>query len=181
MAVSPKGLSDEKAARMMVALRQGRTLRLFGVKAQRLEAYFKAHPEYARAARPLILANSKAAFLRKGAHIRNKTHCINGHSFRDGSHTRRLIAQQFYKIQIGRLHGEVLDLGSPPSRKPPRGRSAFATRLRTSPVSAWSSLVSYLNPFPTRHQPKAFVCLKQERRHHSFEIVQLLVDWGRPR
>jgi hypothetical protein len=87
MAVSPKGLSDEKAARMMVALRQGRTLRLFGVKAQRLEAYFKAHPEYARAARPLILANSKAAFLRKGAHIRNKTHCINGHSFPEHGRT----------------------------------------------------------------------------------------------
>jgi hypothetical protein len=60
--------------------RKGRTLRKFGVKAPRLEAYFRAHPEYARAARPLIAANSKAAARKKGAHIRNKTHCVSGHS-----------------------------------------------------------------------------------------------------
>lgn len=81
MAVTPKGLSEEKAARMMAALREGRTLRLFGVKAPRLDTYFKAHPEYAQEALPLIGANAMAAHLRKGAHIRNKTHCINGHSF----------------------------------------------------------------------------------------------------
>jgi hypothetical protein len=77
---TPKGLSDEKAARMITALREGRTLRTFGVKVPRLEAYFKAHPEYAQEALPLIEANAKTAHLRKGAHIRNKTHCINGHS-----------------------------------------------------------------------------------------------------
>jgi hypothetical protein len=44
MPVSPIGLSEEKAARMMKALREGRTLRKFFVKAWRLEAYFKAHP-----------------------------------------------------------------------------------------------------------------------------------------
>jgi hypothetical protein len=87
MAATPKGLSDEKAARMMVALREGRTLRTFGVKAPRLEAYFKAHPKYASAVRPLILANSKAAFLHKGAYIRNKTHCVNGHSFAEHGRT----------------------------------------------------------------------------------------------
>jgi hypothetical protein len=32
MLATPKGLSDEKAARMIVALREGRTLRLFVVK-----------------------------------------------------------------------------------------------------------------------------------------------------
>jgi hypothetical protein len=74
-------LSDEKAARMMAALREGKTLRRFAVKAPRLEAYFKAHPDYEREARPLIEANAKAAFLRKGAYIREKTHCVNGHSF----------------------------------------------------------------------------------------------------
>jgi hypothetical protein len=41
---SKPGLSDEKAARMMTALREGRTLRKFGVKAPRLDAYFEAHP-----------------------------------------------------------------------------------------------------------------------------------------
>lgn len=78
----PGGLSDEKAARMLLALRKGDTLRKFGVRAPRLEAYLEAHPEYAREARPLIEAIVKAA-LRKGAHIRNKTHCVNGHSFAD--------------------------------------------------------------------------------------------------
>jgi hypothetical protein len=77
---TPAGLSDEKATRMMTALREGKTLRKFGVKAARLEAYFKAHPEYAREARPLIAANTSAAALRKGAYLREKTHCVNGHS-----------------------------------------------------------------------------------------------------
>src|ERR1700676_5150487 len=80
-ATAPPGLSDEKADRMMGALRKGRTLRTFGVKAPSLEAYFITHTEYAGEARPLIEANGRAAHLRKGAHIRNKTHCINGHSF----------------------------------------------------------------------------------------------------
>jgi hypothetical protein len=81
MLATPKGLSDEKAARMMVALREGRTLRLFGVTAPRLEAYFAAHPDYAREARPLSEANAEAARLRKGARLRNLTHCIYGHPF----------------------------------------------------------------------------------------------------
>lgn len=76
----PTGLSDEKAARMMLALREGRTLRTFGVKTPRLEAYFKAHPEFAREARPLIEANAKAAHLRKGARLRDRPHCKHGHS-----------------------------------------------------------------------------------------------------
>ena len=76
-----KGLSDEKAARMMAALREGRTLRSFGVKAPRLDAYFAAHPYYAREARPLIVANAKAARLRKGARLGSRTHCRFGHPF----------------------------------------------------------------------------------------------------
>jgi hypothetical protein len=47
MPATPKGLSDEKPARMMVALHEGWTLRSFGVKAPHLEAYFKARLEYA--------------------------------------------------------------------------------------------------------------------------------------
>ena len=42
MAARAKGLSDEKAARMMVALRGGGTLNKFGVKAPWLEAHFNA-------------------------------------------------------------------------------------------------------------------------------------------
>jgi hypothetical protein len=79
MLATPKGLSDEKAARMLVALRDGRTLRKFGVKPARLDAYFAAQPDYAREARPLIEANAKAARLRKGANYRDKTHCKHGH------------------------------------------------------------------------------------------------------
>jgi hypothetical protein len=61
-----KGLSDGKAARMMTALRDGQILRVFGVRAPRLEAYFKIHLDYALEARPLIEANAKAAQQRKG-------------------------------------------------------------------------------------------------------------------
>jgi len=75
-----RGLSDEKAARMMAALHDGRTLRTFGVKAYRLGAYFNAHPEYAREALPLIEKNNAAALRRKGARLRNRTHCKYGHS-----------------------------------------------------------------------------------------------------
>ena len=76
---TPKGLSDEKATRMMVALRGGGTLNKFGVRAPRLEAYFNTHPEYAQEAQPLIEANAKAALLRKGGRLRNQTHCMRGH------------------------------------------------------------------------------------------------------
>jgi hypothetical protein len=76
---TPKGLSDEKAARMMAALREGRTLRTFGVRAPRLEAYFKTHPDYAREALLLTEKNGEAALLRKGARLRNLTHCKHGH------------------------------------------------------------------------------------------------------
>jgi hypothetical protein len=76
---APPGLSEGKAVRMMVALREGRTLRTFGVRAPRLEAYFEAHPEYALVARPLIEANAKAAFLCKGESKRKLTHCKYGH------------------------------------------------------------------------------------------------------
>ncbi|WP_420971528.1 hypothetical protein [Bradyrhizobium sp. B120] len=78
MPATPPGLSDEKAARMLAALREGKTLRLFGVRKVRLEAYFAAHPEYAHEARPLIAANAKAAQFQKGIH-RDKTHCKYGH------------------------------------------------------------------------------------------------------
>jgi hypothetical protein len=78
---TPKGLSEEKAARMMAALRGGGTLNKFGVKARRLEAYFNAHAEYALEARPLIEANAKAAQLRKAAGRRSRTHCSRGHLF----------------------------------------------------------------------------------------------------
>jgi hypothetical protein len=93
MPATPKGLSDDKAARMMVALREGRTLRRFGVKLPRLEAYFAAHPEYAWEARPLITANATAARLRKGDTLRTTTHCRAGlhlmtgdNVFTDGTH-----------------------------------------------------------------------------------------------
>jgi len=54
MPSTPKGLSDEKAARVLVAFREGRTLRQFAMRAGRFDAYCKAHPEYAREALPLL-------------------------------------------------------------------------------------------------------------------------------
>lgn len=78
---TPKGLSDEKAARMMAALREGRTLWSFSVMAPRLEAYFAANPGYAQEARPLIEANARAARQRKGSLRSTLTHCKYGHPF----------------------------------------------------------------------------------------------------
>lgn len=66
---------------MLAGLRGGQTPRSFGVTANRFKAYCEAHPVYGQKALPLLEVNVKAAQLRKGAHIRNKTHCINGHSF----------------------------------------------------------------------------------------------------
>jgi hypothetical protein len=56
-----KGLSDEKVARILVGLREGKTPRLLGTTAARLKAYCAEHPEYGREAIPLIEANAKAA------------------------------------------------------------------------------------------------------------------------
>jgi hypothetical protein len=64
MPSTPKGLSDEKAARVLVAFREGRTLRQFAMRAGRFDAYCKAHPEYAREALPLLEANRKAGDIR---------------------------------------------------------------------------------------------------------------------
>jgi hypothetical protein len=80
MGITPSGLTDEKATRIMLGLRTGKTLRKLWVKAPRLEAYFSTHPEYAQEARPLIEANVNDARLRKGAYLREKTHCVNGHA-----------------------------------------------------------------------------------------------------
>ncbi|MHC2247850.1 hypothetical protein [Bradyrhizobium elkanii] len=102
--LQPKGLTEEKAGRMMAALREGKTLRTFGVTPDRLEAYFVSHPDYEREARPLIAANNVSALRNKGAHQRAKTHCNYGHPlsgdnllmFRGGKHRRcRLCMKTF--------------------------------------------------------------------------------------
>lgn len=81
---------------MMAALRSGGTLRKFGVKPQRLQAYFNGHPEYALEALPLIVANAKAARQRKGDVLRTTTHCRAGlhlmsgdNVMIDGTHGRK--------------------------------------------------------------------------------------------
>jgi hypothetical protein len=80
MAAAAKGLSDERAARFMVALREGTTPHIFGVNKKSLEIYPAAHPDYAREARPLLEANAVAARRRKGERIRKLTEnfCLKG-------------------------------------------------------------------------------------------------------
>jgi hypothetical protein len=73
-------ISDEKAARILVGLRDGKTPRELWTTPDLVKSYCAVHPEYAREALPLMEANIKAAALRKGAHLRNRPHCINGHS-----------------------------------------------------------------------------------------------------
>jgi hypothetical protein len=79
-APTPRGLSDEKAARMMVALREGTTLRNSMCHRQSSKLICDAQPEYARQALPLHAANMKAAEKRKHPF---KTHCKHGHTLAD--------------------------------------------------------------------------------------------------
>jgi hypothetical protein len=58
--MAAQGLSHERAARLMIALRDGLTPRLFGTKRQAVETYCATHPEYAREAFPLMEVNAAA-------------------------------------------------------------------------------------------------------------------------
>jgi hypothetical protein len=148
-------LSDEKAVRMMIALREGRTLRTFGVRPARLQTNFTDHPEFAREARPLMEANTKAAHLRKGAYLREKSHCVNGHSLAEfgrvamhkGWMTRQCRACEVMRYRRGGImKPAVLEqvrariaAGSPPNRftKPGAGYllrfDTFARYRRENP------------------------------------------------
>src|SRR5712664_1393171 len=100
------GLSDEKAARMMAGLRDGRTLRTLYVSHAQFKTYCAAHPEHAQEALPLIEANAKSARLRKGAHLGSRTHCKYGHPF---SGENLFISPEGWRrcqICIAKSHGE---------------------------------------------------------------------------
>ncbi|MGX1105471.1 hypothetical protein [Bradyrhizobium elkanii] len=81
--VFPKGLTDEKAGRMLDAFRAGKTMRGFSVGAARFRAYCDNHPEWAAEALPLLEANRKASDERKAEFFRSKTHCKRGHTLAD--------------------------------------------------------------------------------------------------
>lgn len=66
------------------------------MKPARLEAYLKAHPDYAREAWPLIKANAETARMRKGVHLRDRTHCKHGHSL-EGA---RVYVKDGYKFRF---------------------------------------------------------------------------------
>jgi hypothetical protein len=89
-------ISDEKAARILAGLREGKTPRLLWTTPELIKAYCAAHPEYGREALPLMEANIKAAFLRKGAHLRNRPHCKYGHSL-EGA---RVYVKDGYKFRF---------------------------------------------------------------------------------
>jgi hypothetical protein len=89
-------LTKEKAARILVGLRAGKTPRLLWTTADSIKSYCADHPDYAREALPLIEANNKAALRRKGDSLRTTTHCraglhlmVGDNVFLDGTHGRR--------------------------------------------------------------------------------------------
>lgn len=88
--VQRKGLTDEKAARMLEAFRCGSTLRGFAVTKRRFDAYCDLNPEYARTALPLLATNYRSADKRKG-HLGRRTHCAQGHSLLDPANVRIVI------------------------------------------------------------------------------------------
>jgi hypothetical protein len=57
----PPKLIDEKATRLLIRLREGRTHRSLHITSAQLKAYSDAHPEYAKEALPLFEANAGAA------------------------------------------------------------------------------------------------------------------------
>jgi hypothetical protein len=55
------GLSEEKAARVLIGLREGRTIWRFNVKPTKFDQYCAANPTYAAEAQPLRAVNTQAA------------------------------------------------------------------------------------------------------------------------
>jgi hypothetical protein len=88
-----KSMTDIKAQLVLVALRKGRTLnsiccgRLNGRQSPGekitdyclFRNYCADHPDYSREALALLAENTKVATAKKGAHLRNLTHCRYGH------------------------------------------------------------------------------------------------------
>jgi hypothetical protein len=60
MAETVKLFSDERAASLIIALREGKTPKAAGLKMRRVEAYCLANPTYAAEALPLVTANMVA-------------------------------------------------------------------------------------------------------------------------
>jgi hypothetical protein len=83
-------LSDEKAARILVGLRDGKTPRLLWTTPDCLKSYCAAHPEYGREVLPLMETNIKAAFRRKGERLRKltETFCLKGLHAMTGANVR---------------------------------------------------------------------------------------------
>ncbi|QIG91984.1 hypothetical protein [Bradyrhizobium sp. 6(2017)] len=82
--VQKKGLTDEKAARMLEGFRAGgSSLRPHHVSSTKFKAYCDAHPTYAAEVIPLLAANRKAADKRKGAGRSERQTCKRGHSLVD--------------------------------------------------------------------------------------------------
>src|SRR3982074_1344618 len=76
------GLSEEKAARVLIGLREGQTIRQFDVKPAKFDQYCAANPSYATEAQPLRATNTRAALVRKGG-LSTRSHCKNVHSLKD--------------------------------------------------------------------------------------------------
>jgi hypothetical protein len=90
-----KSMSEAKARLVLAALSNGKTLnqicggRLNGrytsgekITDYRLyQNYCADHPDFSREAQALLAENMKASNARKGARLRNRTHCKHGHPF----------------------------------------------------------------------------------------------------
>lgn len=95
MQISKAPMSEDAAARVLAALKNGKTLnsicggrvggeRVAGERIayyEQFRAYCAIHPEYARETDELLVANTELANARKGSKKRSQTHCIHGHLF----------------------------------------------------------------------------------------------------
>jgi hypothetical protein len=104
--MAANGLSNERAARLMVELRDGRTPKSCGVHMSNVKVYCQANPAYAAEALPLVVANMAAMEEQKLVRLvrirqtsadnrRNAEKCSKGHI--------RTLESTFYVVSEGKL------------------------------------------------------------------------------
>jgi hypothetical protein len=133
MPATPKGLTDEKATRIILGLRAGKMLRSFSVRALRFNAYCVAHPEYGREAQALLAENLKSLNKRKAARFRAMTHCKYGHSLADAS----LYQKDGYVARHCRTC-RIIRAKRPGIIKPESGEKVRALLKANAPISSFT-------------------------------------------
>jgi hypothetical protein len=104
--MAAKGLSDERAERLMIALRDGRTPKSFGVHMSSVKAYCQVNPTYAAEALPLVAANMAAMEqekLNRLVRIRQRSADVRRNAERCSKGHIRTLESTFYVVSEGKI------------------------------------------------------------------------------